>query len=80
MTNQQIANVWNEMGKGFFTFYISGPMEHSRVQTPIAGGAAEQLDDRPNARPRGARRVERRRLEPGGISQLQTPAKCLGAA
>lgn len=25
MTNQQIANVWNEMGKGFFTFYISGP-------------------------------------------------------
>jgi multiple sugar transport system substrate-binding protein len=25
MTNQQVANVWNEMGKGFFSFYISGP-------------------------------------------------------
>jgi multiple sugar transport system substrate-binding protein len=25
MTNAQIANVWNEMGKGFFSFYISGP-------------------------------------------------------
>jgi multiple sugar transport system substrate-binding protein len=25
MTNTQIANVWNEMGKGFFSFYISGP-------------------------------------------------------
>ncbi len=25
MTNTQISNVWNEMGKGFFSFYISGP-------------------------------------------------------
>ena len=25
MTNTQISNVWKEMGKGFFSFYISGP-------------------------------------------------------
>ena len=25
MTNQQVANVWNELGKGFYSFYISGP-------------------------------------------------------
>ena len=25
MTNTQISNVWNELGKGFFSFYISGP-------------------------------------------------------
>jgi multiple sugar transport system substrate-binding protein len=25
MTNTQISNVWDEFGKGFFSFYISGP-------------------------------------------------------
>ncbi len=25
MTNTQISNVWNELGKGFYSFYISGP-------------------------------------------------------
>ena len=25
MTNTQISNVWNELGKGFFSFYVSGP-------------------------------------------------------
>jgi multiple sugar transport system substrate-binding protein len=25
MTNTQISNVWNELGNGFYTFYISGP-------------------------------------------------------
>ena len=25
MTNTQISNVWNELGKGYFSFYISGP-------------------------------------------------------
>jgi len=25
MTNTQISNVWDELGKGFFSFYISGP-------------------------------------------------------
>src|SRR5262252_3963804 len=24
-TNNQIANVWNEFGRGYFSFYISGP-------------------------------------------------------
>jgi multiple sugar transport system substrate-binding protein len=25
MTNSQISNVWDEFGRGFFSFYISGP-------------------------------------------------------
>ena len=25
MTNTQISNVWNEMGRGFYSFYVSGP-------------------------------------------------------
>ena len=25
MTNAQISNVWNELGRGFFSFYVSGP-------------------------------------------------------
>ena len=36
MTNTQISNVWDEFGRGFFSFYISGPVEHCRVQTPSA--------------------------------------------
>jgi len=25
MTNTQISNVWNELGKGYFSYYVSGP-------------------------------------------------------
>jgi len=25
MTNEEISNVWNELGNGFFSFYVSGP-------------------------------------------------------
>jgi multiple sugar transport system substrate-binding protein len=32
MTNTQISNVWDELGKGFFTFYISGPWNIAEFQ------------------------------------------------
>jgi multiple sugar transport system substrate-binding protein len=42
MTNTQISNVWNELGKGFFSFYISGPWnigEFKRRLPPDEQGA-----------------------------------------
>jgi multiple sugar transport system substrate-binding protein len=41
-TNQQISNVWDEMGKGYFSFYISGPWnigEFKRRLPPSLQGA-----------------------------------------
>ena len=32
MTNTQISNVWNEMGRGFFSFYVSGPWNISEFK------------------------------------------------
>jgi multiple sugar transport system substrate-binding protein len=32
MTNTQISNVWNELGKGFFSFYVSGPWNISEFK------------------------------------------------
>ena len=32
MTNTQIANVWNEFGRGFFSYYISGPWNIGEFQ------------------------------------------------
>jgi multiple sugar transport system substrate-binding protein len=50
MTNTQISNVWNEMDKGFYSFYISGPWnigefkrrlppesQHSWMTAPMPG-------------------------------------------
>jgi multiple sugar transport system substrate-binding protein len=32
MTNTQIANVWNEFGRGFYSYYISGPWNIGEFQ------------------------------------------------
>ena len=32
MTNTQISNVWNELGKGFFSYYVSGPWNISEFK------------------------------------------------
>jgi len=34
--SQQIANVWNEFGRGFFTFYISGPWNIGEFRRRLA--------------------------------------------
>ncbi len=70
MTETQISNVWNEFGRGYFSFYVSGPWNIAEFKTPAAARAARQLDDCADARPRWARRVQRRRLEPGDLRAL----------
>jgi multiple sugar transport system substrate-binding protein len=41
VTNSQIANVWNEFGRGYFAFYISGPWNigefHRRLPAALQG-------------------------------------------
>ena len=36
VTNNQISNVWDELGNGLFTFYISGPKPWSYAYTGAA--------------------------------------------
>jgi ABC-type glycerol-3-phosphate transport system substrate-binding protein len=45
---------------------------HRRISAPLAGGARRQVDDRAAARSRRSRRIDCRRLEPRGVSRLQT--------
>ena len=50
MTNNEVANVWNEFGRGYFSFYISGPwqigefkrrlppeLQHTWMTAPLPG-------------------------------------------
>lgn len=36
MTNTQISNVWNELGQGFYSFYISGPWNIGEFKRRLA--------------------------------------------
>ena len=42
VTNNQISNVWDEFGKGFFSFYISGPWNIAKFKERLS---PEQQDD-----------------------------------
>ena len=42
VTNNQISNVWDEFGKGFFSFYISGPWNIAKFKERLP---ASQQDD-----------------------------------
>ena len=42
VTNNQISNVWDEFGKGFFSFYISGPWNIAKFKERLP---AQQQDD-----------------------------------
>lgn len=37
-TNNQIANVWNEFGRGYFSFYISGPWNIGEFKRRLPAG------------------------------------------
>ena len=41
-TGNEIANLWQEFGRGTFAAFISGPVEHRRARAPPAGGAARR--------------------------------------
>ena len=64
---RQMSNVWNEFGRGYFAFYISGSVEHRRVRASPAAGRAGRVGHRALARTQRAGRVDRRRLEPGAV-------------
>lgn len=36
-SNTQISNVYAEFDRGYFSFYITGPLEHRRVSAPVTG-------------------------------------------
>lgn len=42
LTNNQISNVWDEFGKGFYSFYISGPWNIAKFKERLP---ARQQDD-----------------------------------
>jgi multiple sugar transport system substrate-binding protein len=42
VTNNQISNVWDEFGKGFYSFYISGPWNIAKFKERLP---AAQQDD-----------------------------------
>lgn len=42
VTNNQISNVWDEFGKGFYSFYISGPWNIAKFRERLP--AAQQKD------------------------------------
>lgn len=42
VTNNQISNVWDEFGKGFYSYYISGPWNIAKFKERLP---AEQQDD-----------------------------------
>ena len=67
---RQISNVWNEFGRGYFAFYISGPWNIGEFKRRLPADAAGQLDDGAASRTRRPGRVDRRRLQPGGVSRV----------
>ncbi|RYE77508.1 MAG: extracellular solute-binding protein, partial [Oxalobacteraceae bacterium] len=42
VTNNQISNVWDEFGKGFYSFYVSGPWNIAKFKERLP---ASQADD-----------------------------------
>jgi multiple sugar transport system substrate-binding protein len=69
-SSNEVANVWNEFARGYFSFYITGPVEHRRIQAPPARRTAAVVDDRADAGAQRAGCVHRRRLQPGGVCAL----------
>ena len=73
-TNADISNVWNEFGRGYFAFYISGPWNIGEFKRRLPAERAGELDDGAAARARRARRVDRRRLEPRRLPRSRNKA------
>ncbi len=70
MTNTQISNVWDEFGARHVLVLHLRAVEHRRVQEAAAAAAAGCVDDGADARSGRARRVQRRRREPGDLQSL----------
>src|SRR5262249_27024341 len=55
------------------------PVEHRRIRAPASGRPAGPLDDRALARARWSRRLDRRRLESGGVSGVAPQGRRVAA-
>ena len=51
-TDADVSNVWNEFGRGYFAFYISGPWNIGEFKRRLPAERAGELDDRAAARAR----------------------------
>ena len=78
MTNTQISNVWDEFGRGYFSFYISGPWNIAEFKQAPAARLAGCVDDGADAGPERSGRVERRRCEPGDLQSLAAQGRRRG--
>ena len=75
----QVANVWQEFGRGTFAFYITGPWNIGEFRRRLPAGAAVDLGHRADAGPRRARRLDRRRREPGDVQRVRRRSRRPGS-
>ena len=54
LTNAEVSNVWNEFGRGYFSFYISGPWDIGEFKRRLPADKQARLDDRTAAADRPA--------------------------
>ncbi len=91
VSNNQVANVWQEFGRGNFAFYISGPWNIGEFSRRLPAELQTSWSTAPLPGPDGAgRRVDRRRLEPGAVPRsrvkpqawalIELPVAARGAA
>jgi multiple sugar transport system substrate-binding protein len=52
-TNTQIANVWDEFGRGYFTFYVNGPWNIAEFRKRLPAGVANEWMTMPLPGPDG---------------------------
>ena len=53
VTNNQISNVWDEFGKGFYSFYISGPWNIAKFKERLPASQQDDWMTMPLPGPRG---------------------------
>ena len=70
ITGGDIANLWQEFGRGTFAAFISGPWNIGEFDRRLPAALRSELGHRAAARPERPGRVDRRRLEPGDVPPL----------
>ena len=79
MTNTQVSNVWDEFGRGMFSFYISGPWNIAEFKKRMPADLRDAWMTAPMPGPQRTRCVQCRRCEPGDLQPLANQARGLGS-
>lgn len=53
VSNQEVANVWNEFGRGYIAFYVNGPWNIAEFRTRLSGPVAKAWSTMPLPGPQG---------------------------